>query len=251
MNVNWEESLAYKIQKICAKQHAKSGVSELRVKRDDQNVVARTYTEKAEVLAECVTSAFTAKDKDDNDDAFIENIPYVEESNNENNFKTKEISKLLKNLNTSKSIGPVKVHPKVLLELADIIDAPLCMIFNSPFKAGNIYRRRRRLVSTKITSWKERRYKMSTYDGSEITLETVQSEKDVRVRIDFKLRLDKHIQARINKGNQLVGNTRRTFNINSLYAPTNSWPHKKNNVIEKLLLTSKLVALFIKISLKS
>ncbi|CAG2184951.1 HSPA1s [Mytilus edulis] len=30
------------------------------------------------------------------------------------------------------------------------------------------------------------------------------------------------------------------LNINSLYASTNSWPHKKNNVIEKLPLTSNL-----------
>ena len=52
---------------------------------------------------------------------------------------------------------------------------------------------------------------MSTYDGSEITLETVQSEKDVGVTIDSKLKFDKHIQTQVNKANQLVGIIRRTF----------------------------------------
>ncbi|VDI22679.1 Hypothetical predicted protein [Mytilus galloprovincialis] len=64
-------------------------------------------------------------------------IYHVEESSNDN-FNIKEINKLLKNLNTSKSPGPDQVHPKVLFELADIIDTPLTMIFNSSFKTGTV-----------------------------------------------------------------------------------------------------------------
>ena len=47
-----------------------------------------------------------------------------------------EVNKLLKELNTTKSPGPDQVHPKVLYELTDIIDKPLCTIFNSSFKTG-------------------------------------------------------------------------------------------------------------------
>jgi hypothetical protein len=37
-----------------------------------------------------------------------------------------------------KSPGPDQVHPKVLYELTDIIDKPLCTIFNSSFKTGTV-----------------------------------------------------------------------------------------------------------------
>ncbi|CAG2184497.1 unnamed protein product [Mytilus edulis] len=140
---NREKSIAESAKTNCknfwsyvnAKRKSKSGVSELHVKRDGKNFIASTDTEKAEVLAEFFTSVFTVED--DNDDTFIENIPYIEESSNDN-FKTKEINKLLKHLNTSKSPGPDQVHPKVLFELADIIDTPLTMIFNSSFKTGTV-----------------------------------------------------------------------------------------------------------------
>ena len=36
------------------------------------------------------------------------------------------------------SPGPDQVHPKVLYELSDIIDKPLCTIFNSSFKTGTV-----------------------------------------------------------------------------------------------------------------
>ena len=66
-------------------------------------------------------------------------------------------------------------------------------------------------IGTKSNYGQDSTYKMSTYDGSEITLETVQSEKDVGVTIDSKLKFDKHIQTQVNKANQLVGIIRRTF----------------------------------------
>jgi hypothetical protein len=34
--------------------------------------------------------------------------------------------------------GPDQVHPKVLYELTNIIDKPLCTIFNSSFKTGTV-----------------------------------------------------------------------------------------------------------------
>lgn len=65
-------------------------------------------------------------------------------------------------------------------------------------------------VSTKKTN-EGGRYKMSTYDGGQVTLETVDQEKDIGVTIDSKLKFDKHIQLQVNKANQTVGIIRRTF----------------------------------------
>ena len=48
-------------------------------------------------------------------------------------FTTEEIRKLLLSLNTTKSPGPDRVPPKLLFELAKIVDRPLCMIFNRSF----------------------------------------------------------------------------------------------------------------------
>ncbi|VDI28308.1 Hypothetical predicted protein [Mytilus galloprovincialis] len=125
LNVNWEELLADKTLK---KRKSKSGISELHDKRDGKTFIASNDTDKAEILAEFFTSVFTKED--DEDETFLKDIKYDEPSSDEV-FKPKEINKLLKNLNTSKSPGP-----KVLYELADIIDIPLCIIFNSSFSSG-------------------------------------------------------------------------------------------------------------------
>ena len=44
--------------------------------------------------------------------------------------------KLLKDLDVTKSPGPDNFHPKVLHELADVIDQPLTIIFNKSFESG-------------------------------------------------------------------------------------------------------------------
>jgi hypothetical protein len=44
----------------------------------------------------------------------------------------------MKSFQSCNSPGPDQVHPKVLYELSDIIDKPLCTIFNSSFKTGTV-----------------------------------------------------------------------------------------------------------------
>ena len=51
-------------------------------------------------------------------------------------FSQEEIKKLLLGLNTTKSPGPDKARPKVLYELANVIDKPLFIIFKKSFETG-------------------------------------------------------------------------------------------------------------------
>ena len=81
------------------------------------------------------SSVFTIEN--DDDETLLENKQYDKHSNNDN-FILTEVNKLLKELNTTKSPGPDQVHPKVLYELTDNIDKPLCTIFNSSFKTGTV-----------------------------------------------------------------------------------------------------------------
>jgi len=99
---------------------------------DNKTHIANTDHEKAEVLAEFFTSVFTKETDDDKTLLDIE----VDSDSSDNEFKTEEILKLLKELNTSKSPGPDQVHPKVLHELSDVVAIPFCLIFNSSLKSG-------------------------------------------------------------------------------------------------------------------
>jgi hypothetical protein len=53
-------------------------------------------------------------------------------------FNTSIIQKHLNNLNTQKSVGPDKVHPKVLKECAKSLSLPLSLIFEKSFLTGSI-----------------------------------------------------------------------------------------------------------------
>ena len=80
-----------------------------------------------------VTSVFTNENVDEI--PTLVNVEYSQHSSDEL-FYTEDIRKLLLSLNTTKSPGPDRVHPKLLFELANIVDRPLCMIFNSSFVTG-------------------------------------------------------------------------------------------------------------------
>ena len=66
-------------------------------------------------------------------------------------------------------------------------------------------------VLNKNKQYVENKYKMRKYEGGFTTLENVDSENDIGVTIDRHLNFGKHIQTQINKVNQIVGLTRRSF----------------------------------------
>ena len=51
---------------------------------------------------------------------------------------TKEVEKLLKNLNIYKSPGPDSLPPCILKEYASVLSSPLCFFFNKSFSTGKL-----------------------------------------------------------------------------------------------------------------
>jgi hypothetical protein len=66
-------------------------------------------------------------------------------------------------------------------------------------------------VLNKNKQYAENKYIMRKSERGITTLENVDSEKDIGVTIDRHLNFEKHIQTQINKANQIVGLTRRSF----------------------------------------
>ncbi|KAK3095343.1 hypothetical protein FSP39_013497 [Pinctada imbricata] len=118
---------------VNSKRKTKSGIGELHTQKDGKTCIASTDLDKAEVLGEFFTSVFTMEDNHD--------YPPVKECEvnkpfSDTHFSVEDVNKLLKNLNITKSPGPDLVHPKILYELADVIDTPLCMIYNESYEIG-------------------------------------------------------------------------------------------------------------------
>ena len=108
----------------------KSGIADL----DTTNGKATTSSQKAEVLNNFFTSVFTREDTDD--------IPYPEAKNVDSvsdlTITTTKVREKLLKLNPNKSPGPDGMHPRVLLELTDVISEPLATIMQKSLEEGRL-----------------------------------------------------------------------------------------------------------------
>ena len=68
------------------------------------------------------------------------NFPQVVKTENLTQASTTpiEVGKLLRELNDSKSCGPDDIHPRILKHCSNSLASPLCALFNTSFKCGEI-----------------------------------------------------------------------------------------------------------------
>ena len=111
-----------------------SGISPL---TDKEGKTAVTDKDKANILNSFFSSVFTKED--------LNNIPKSEEEGRSKGIALTDIqvtpaavNKKLKDLNPNKAQGPDKIPPRVLKELADVLDTPLCILFNKSLESGVI-----------------------------------------------------------------------------------------------------------------
>ena len=97
--------------------------------------MAETDEDKAQVLSSFFSSVFTKEPEGDIPDATPRDVHTMIET-----VKIKEdvVRKKLNKLNTTKSMGQDKVHPRVLKELIDTIKTPLTILFNATIAEGAI-----------------------------------------------------------------------------------------------------------------
>lgn len=87
-----------------------------------------------ESMNEFLSSVFTSEDCDN-----FPEFEYVTNSKLSNILcDTKEVEKLLKNLNIYKSPGPDSLPPRILMECASVLSSPLCFFFNKSFSTGKL-----------------------------------------------------------------------------------------------------------------
>ena len=101
----------------------------------DDGTLATTDQEKAEVLNQQFSSVFTRENTDDI--PVLDDLP-CQTSLSTINVTVEGVEKKLKKLRTDKSCGPDGIHPLVLKNLSSILSTPLCTIFNTSLKSGQV-----------------------------------------------------------------------------------------------------------------
>ena len=129
----------------------KSGVGPLLENNNDITSTKFDDKEKANILQKQFSSVFTREP--DND------IPEIEKRSNliiKDLTATEELVKReIMQLNVNKSCGPDEIHPRLLIELADIISTPLGPLMSKTIRGGNI-----------SEDWKKSKYLSDLQEGS-------------------------------------------------------------------------------------
>ena len=112
----------------------KAGVAPLLADKNDINSTKFDDKEKAEILQQQFSGVFTREPEGDlppfqkRTNSILENMAIEQE----------KVKLLLLSLNVNKSCGPDGIHPRMLIELADLISGPLTFIMRSTFREGCI-----------------------------------------------------------------------------------------------------------------
>ena len=124
-------------QFVGSKSKTRPGIPDLvnqNIENPQEKKMTETNKEKADVLVEYFSSVFTKED--------LEDMPDMEEQTDETLndiiFTVEDINARLKRLNKTKSAGPDELSPRILLELADVIDKPTTHIFRTTLDNGVI-----------------------------------------------------------------------------------------------------------------
>ena len=116
---------------VSTKTKTRVGISNLTMKNGD---LTETDHQKADVLKDFFTSVFTKEDDtklpdiENKTDTILSHVNITQES----------MFKKLNSLNISKSCGPDGLHPKVLKELAPVLDYPLKLLFDKTIRDGEL-----------------------------------------------------------------------------------------------------------------
>ena len=112
----------------------KAGVAPLLSDPKDQSSMKYDEADKANLLLNQFSSVFTREPEGD--------IPRLETRTQAKILDlvitVEMVLKALKDINVNKSCGPDNLHPRLLLELADILALPVAIIFNSTLKKGEL-----------------------------------------------------------------------------------------------------------------
>ena len=112
----------------------KSGVAPLLSDPKDSNSMKFDDTDKANLLLNQFSSVFTSEPEGE--------IPRINQRTNKNipdlSITLETVKDALKEININKSCGPDNLHPRLLLELADLIALPVTILFNATLKSGNL-----------------------------------------------------------------------------------------------------------------
>ena len=102
---------------------------------DGSVCLAQTDEEKSNLFCNYFSSVFNVESDSSFDSLpIVENLPCMSSII----FYYDDIVTRLKKLNINKSEGPDGIHPRVLLENAEILAYPLTLIFGSSFKFGSL-----------------------------------------------------------------------------------------------------------------
>ena len=117
---------------VNSKMKTKSRVADLLYENE---VKTSTEKDKSEVLNKFFSSVFTEEDVTNVPD--LVNLPVIQPLDNIV-FSEEDIRVLLVNIDSNKSPGPDRIHPRVLKECAEVLKMPLFLLFRKSLDSGEI-----------------------------------------------------------------------------------------------------------------